>query len=382
MRRTSRMLAFRHLALALAVAVPAAAPAADDSQDGEARDLWVFSQGFGDQAPAKPRGGTTEGAPVTPAPDPAPVYKRLQEPDLSAKEKDRRAILAMTGEFRTTFEFVETAALLPGYERDSRPYHSWATEYVFVLEDSPDVIRLQHILVMIIVKDDGSLSEPIVTKHWRQDWHWQPDSVWRYRGDRVWDKEPVPEARAQGAWKQVVYQVDDSPRYEAIGRWHHDHGVSEWRSENFKRPLPRRERSVRDDYQALAGRHDIVITPHGWQHAQDNRKLRATDDGGWRAIADEVGLNRYRRITGRDFSPGQEYWREQAPFWAAVRAEWRALRAQHERLRIRHARDGETLFKKLFQAADELAGQDVAEQTLRERVGEIITPYVTAQPTN
>ena len=86
---------------------------------------------------------------------------------LSALERDRRAILAMAGDYQVNFDFLEIETFQPGTARDE-PYQSWGTERVYVDADNGAYISLVHILDMRILKDDGQLSEPIVTKHWRQ----------------------------------------------------------------------------------------------------------------------------------------------------------------------------------------------------------------------
>src|SRR5690606_39448320 len=53
------------------------------------------------------------------------------------------------------------------------PYQSWGTEYVFVSEDRGDFIALQHVLVMRMQDRDGRISEPLVTRHWRQEWRYE-----------------------------------------------------------------------------------------------------------------------------------------------------------------------------------------------------------------
>ena len=74
----------------------------------------------------------------------------------------------------------------------------------------------------------------------------------------------VPRAERRGAWSQTVYQVDDSPRYGSLGRWVHSDEASIWEGGDAWRPLPRREHSVRSDYQVLAGRNRHTILPTGW----------------------------------------------------------------------------------------------------------------------
>ncbi len=77
-----------------------------------------------------PRGGTTEGPPVTLDPEVSAEWLAVREPGLSAQERDRRAILAMAGAYRTSFDFIETVGFVEGYT-PPRPYQSWGTEYVY-----------------------------------------------------------------------------------------------------------------------------------------------------------------------------------------------------------------------------------------------------------
>jgi len=97
-----------------------------------------------------------------------------------------------------------------------------------------------------------------------------------FAGDERFETRAVPTAERRGAWSQTVYQVDDSPRYGSVGRWVHSAEASIWEGGEAWRPLPRREHSVRSDYQVLAGRNRHTILPTGWVHEQDNSKLVLT----------------------------------------------------------------------------------------------------------
>lgn len=151
----------------------------------------------------------------------------MREPGINPKEQDRRAILAMAGEFRVSFDFLEIATFSPDSSRD-RPYQSWGTELIMVSENTPDFIALQHLLVMRMKLPDGSESEPHVVRHWRQEWRWQPDTILTYAGHLRWQPRTV---EGNGRWSQSVYQVDDSPRYASLGRWQHNDSFSTWISE-------------------------------------------------------------------------------------------------------------------------------------------------------
>lgn len=268
-----------------------------------------------------------------------------------APEADRAAILAMAGDYSVTFQFNETVALDAEYSLWD-PYASAATETVRVLEERPDFISLQHILVM------GA--EGRVVKHWRQDWQYQPQTVYRYigpvHGRQTWVPEALSPEQSRGAWVQTVWQVDDSPRYQSIGRWQHEGAVSDWMGDRAGRPLPRREWTKRDDYQLMLATHRHTLTPTGWVHEQDNLK-RILEPQGVELVKDltrETGLNRYKRIQGYDFGPGTEYWERTQLFWADVRAWW-AERMDGEQLVQVQVQIGETtLWGRLFALAAEV----------------------------
>ena len=127
---------------------------------------------------------------------------------------------------------------------------------------------------MRVQQADGKLSEPIVVRHWRQEWRYQAERLLAYEGANTWALREVPAAGAPpGAWVQSVYQVDDSPRYAARGRWEHSDSFSTWISDETWRPLPRREFSVRKDYDVLVGTNRHTIMPTGWVQEENNLKL-------------------------------------------------------------------------------------------------------------
>ena len=296
-----------------------------------------------DEAKLKPRGGTTRGVPVTLDAEPSEAWRKLREPGLSAKERDRRAILAMAGAYRVTFDFLEVVRFDPALKPDA-PYQSWATEYVFVAEDRPDFIALQHILLMRIA---GKEQEPIVQRHWRQEWRYGAKELLAYEGENTWRVKAV-----QGdGWTQAVLQVDDSPRYAARGRWEHSETQSTWLSDETWRPLPRREFSVRKDYQVLVGTNRHTITPLGWVQEENNLKMVLA---GKRSLAREYGVARYERIRDFDFEPARRYFEVTEPFWSEVRAAWRELAEGKGRFTLRAQPDQGNLFVPFFQYAGKL----------------------------
>jgi hypothetical protein len=331
---------------------------ADPGRD-RAPHWYTFTWPVGDDPLQRPRGGTTVGPPVTPAREPTAQWSALWNDALTPLERDRRAILALAGEYRTTFDFLETATYVPGLERD-QPYQSWATEFIFVVDERDDFISLQHILVMHVVDrgDDGErLVGPMVQKHWRQDWRYQADRSVSFQGGQLWEVAAI-EPRA-GSWTQTVHEVDETPRYAATGAWVHDGNLFYWESERRWRPLPRREHTVREDYGALATVHRISLTPGGWAHEQDNLKVAVAEPGHadprMPYLAREQGFARYTRIADYDFEAGRRYWSLTADYWRQVRLWWQKTLAREGGFRLHAEIDGVPLFVPLFEGAARVA---------------------------
>ena len=159
-------------------------------------------------------------------------------------------------------------------------------------------------------------------KHWRQDWSYNARFRASFNGNGNFSTKKV--SGAKGKWLQTVYHVDDSPRYAGLGKWVHYPEMSVWESFETWRPLPRREASIRSDYQALIGMNRHTILADGWTHEQDNLKtvLKALSQVKTH-IAREIGLNRYQRIKKFDFSAGDSYWKNTKSFWSDVRVYWK-----------------------------------------------------------
>lgn len=343
------------ITLALAVTVLLCGCAAKQNPVPEKR--YLFSWQYPENSDMRPRGGVTTGAPVTLDKTPDPDWLALGKPGISKFERDRMAILAMEGIYRVTFDFIETVPLRAEYKID-RPYQSWATEYIKVIEDSGDFISLQHILVMYYIDEDGNTKGPFVAKHWRQDWTYEDDEILEYAGNNTWKKVKPTDSERKGKWSQAVYQVDDTPRYEALGEWEFDGNYARWTSAETWRPLPRREFSVRDDYNVLSGLNRVIITPTGWVHEQNNEKLVVDENGkpisGYPYLSKEVGLNRYENIKDFDYSAAVRYWEITAPFWQDVRNAWSNVIERNSPLMLRSSYEDHKLYEYLFEYADEI----------------------------
>ncbi len=282
-------------------------------------------------------------------------------------DADRRAILAMQGEYLVDFSFDETVLLAPDYERASAQ-RSGGDEVVIVVEDSPTKIVLQHLLV------DAKSGH--VTKHWRQDWMYQAPSRWEFTTDQTWRMRDIPAEKTAGAWTQCVYEVSDAPRYCGTGRWNHRYGVATWTSDRTWRPLPRREHTRRDDYNAMNVENRHTIVPGGWTHEQDNTKaVRRADGSTGKTIAREFGFNDYQKDTDVDFTPAYDYWNATAGYWAQVRARWDAALSNPAGLHLKTKVDGMALIMPLFtQAARVQEGGTVTAAEIDRVFAEWVEP--------
>lgn len=291
---------------------------------------------------ALPALGQDPANPATPAKPPA---------DLPPRE-DREAILAMAGSHEITFHFEETTAVSPDYRLRTKAYDEDAREIIAVVEDRPTRITLQHLLVT-----EDEQGEPYVIKHWAQVWTWQDTELLDYTGEdgiHEWRKVRLSEEQAAGTWSQLVTQVDDTPRYEGYGRWTHARGESSWQSEPTRRPLPRREYSKRDDYDYLLVTNRHTLTPGGWAHFQDNRKVVDREGGPVHVLCFETGLNTYTRAEVPHGEAAEAWWSEHGPFWDEVRNFWVSAGEEAGRsFAYTTHKDGESLRKllKRFQSS-------------------------------
>lgn len=286
----------------------------------------------------------------------------LIERKTSVVEKDKAAILAMQGDYRVDFNFQETVALQAGYElHDDK--NTGGFETVLVIENEPNRIVLQHILVA----ENGH-----VIKHWRQDWYYEAKARFEFVADQQWAMRAIDTSKIDGMWTQCVFEVSDAPRYCGTGKWNHRYGVSTWTSDRTWRPLPRREYTKRDDYNAINAENRHTITANGWTHEQDNTKTLREGRETKATLVREFGFNDYRNITGYNFEPAKQYWRKTSTYWSKVRNAWEQRISTAASLELTTDVDGMPIitgtFKQAEQASEEteLSQLQAIEQLLSE----------------
>lgn len=282
---------------------------------------------------------TQSTAPIAATPASAPASTASSTPDTYIQ--DRKAILAMLGEYAVTFDFEETVPLKSGYEKhDDKTTDAFET--VVLLEDTGRFISLQHILVV----EGGN-----VVKHWRQDWTYEADQRWEFSSDQTWTLRDIAANNTAGAWTQCVYEVSDAPRYCGTGKWNHRYGNPTWTSDRSWRPLPRREYTKRSDYNALNAENRHTITPAGWTHEQDNTKTIRDAQTTRETLVREFGYNEYRKVSGHNFTPAYDYWEATQGFWADVRNAWTARIAKQDGIALTTTVDGMAIIGPMFALA-------------------------------
>lgn len=299
----------------------------------------------------------------------APHDKRTEAAEQKF-QRDREAIRALAGSYHVEFSFTETVSFREGY-RIKKPYETDGYEIVHVIRDDEDVISLQHILV-----GEGVSSEQEPSKHWRQDWIYEPEQVFEYIGHDTWRTRRLDASERRGKWAQLVYQVDESPRYAAVAEWIHQHGVSAWTSPPTWRPLPRRETTTRQDYDVLVSVNRHALMPGGWVHEQDNSKLIL--DPSPRLLAREVGVNTYTTSDQFNGRIAELYWDATKSFWAEVRAEWQRLQYTADTIRVNTKGPSGKLSTRILALADDVKDLKLDVEIAAAQARDIIRASTTS----
>jgi hypothetical protein len=274
------------------------------------------------------------------------------------KDKDRNAIKSMCGCYEVTFNFSETFQHTKDSTYEASPDKiSGGLEWAQLIKDEEDEIAIQHLLIV------GPPNDKQIIKHWRQQWTYQEQDLYLFDGDNQWNYQELPYDEVVGQWTQKVYQVDDSPRYEGSATWVHVDGKSYW-EDTTPAPLPRREFSIRDDYNVTLRTNRHEIKPFGWVHDQDNKKVIRKDDKEDVILAEEKGYNVYRKVADKRCKLAQDWWEEHKDFWSLVKSEWSRIYAKEKDIQLKKEVDGKPIFMHMFALQDE----DHDRQKVRETI--------------
>lgn len=274
----------------------------------------------------------------------------LSTVSLSAQQKEgKKNIEKLCGCFEVQFMYAETFSPDEDYKFHNRENLAAGAELVVPVEMSDKKIMLQHLLV---------ISDTMIVKHWREDWTYEDPQLFVYKGDKTWGKTMLKPEQVKGKWTQTVWEVSEAPRYQGVSEWIKTDGKTIWEN-TADAPLPRREYSVRSDYNVLKRGNRIILNEQGWIHDQDNQKI-IRENGTDKLLVQEKGINSYKRIDDKQCAAGATYWKKNQLYWSKVRAVWDQYMAQHNTVTIKDKVDGKQLHDYLFAQAKDFATGKIA----------------------
>lgn len=272
----------------------------------------------------------------------------------SNKSKDVESIKDMCGCFEVTFNYAETFK----YSKDknykpTEESHQKALEWSFLLEGSTDdKMQIQHLLIV------GPEQKQEVIKHWRQDWLYQNTDLHLYQNGKHWKYIKKTPAEVKGQWTQKVYQVDDTPRYDGTATWVHVDGKHFWES-YADAPIPRREHTIRNDYNVTKRKNRHEIIDGGWLHEQDNKKVVRKEGKPDYVLAEEKGYNTYMRVDDSKCKAAQDWWKENHTKWDLIRKNWNEVVDAKKDITLKNTIDNKPIFMHFFELDKNSTNEEV-----------------------
>ncbi len=260
------------------------------------------------------------------------IFTGLAAMAFAQNTRDIEAIKGQCGCFDITFKYAETFAPDTSYKYHGREL-SYGREYIFVVEESPKNIVIQHLLV---------IKDTMIIKHWREDWTYRDPHLLSFHTNNDFRYSDIKNKNYAQGWTQWVYGTQDEPRYAGFGEWAHVNGKSVWESRSDA-ALPRREYSTRSDYNVLNRGNRIHVTAKGYLHEQDNYKIIREEGKPDVLLASEKGLNDYVKIDPSKCESAKKWWEENKAFWNGVRAAWDEAEDQHKSFKIKEKVDDQRL---------------------------------------
>ena len=277
------------------------------------------------------------------------------------QKEDVNSIKSMCGCYEVGFNFAETFS----YSDDSTYIPSSvknmkALEWAQLVSEEEDKVVIQHLLVV------GKPSNPMIIKHWRQDWIYENNDFYMFHADNKWKFTQFSDEDVKGQWSQKVYQVDDSPRYEGSGTWVYVDGKKYWES-TTDAPLPRREYTKRSDYNVTVRTNRHEIHEDGWIHDQDNSKIIREENKSDFLLAKEKGYNTYKRVDDERCEAAKSWWDQNQDYWSIVRECWDEIYSKNQNLTLADKVEGKRLYDVLF---------DMDIKSSKKKIKKVIFSYV------
>jgi hypothetical protein len=284
------------------------------------------------------------------------------------KETGKKNVDALCGCFDVAFKYAETFSPDTSYKFHDRETISGGTEYIFPVVNTDTRIVLQHLLVV---------TDSIIVKHWREEWTYENPTIYNFKGDKTWVREQLKPEQVKSKWTQAVWEVSDAPRYQGVSNWINTDGKTVWQNTAYA-PLPRREYSLRSDYNILKRENRLIITADGWIHDQNNQKIIRTN-GIDKLLTEEKGLNTYKKINESTCAPAKAYWKKNKVYWAKVRTLWEKYLTTHNTIKIKD--DITPMHDYLFMIAKDFADKKITDTQVNEKLKEIFEIYLVDEKT-
>lgn len=279
---------------------------------------------------------------------------------------DKKNIKGLCGCFEVEFKYSETFAPDDEYKYHNRERITQAKELVIPVEESVKKIVLQHLLVV---------DDTMVIKHWREDWEYESAVLFNYQPDHTWKKQKIEPKQFKKKWTQTVWEVSDAPRYQGASEWITTDNKIFWMN-TTDAPLPRREYTKRKDYNILKRRNVIIVNEHGWIHEQDNQKINRIN-GKDSLIAEEKGINSYKKIDDKNCDYAKIYWNKNKNYWSRVRKAWSDLMDKESSISVKISVDEKPLFMFLNDIEQEYANGKISDNEIDEKINAALNDFVT-----
>lgn len=224
---------------------------------------------------------------------------------------DKAILNKLCGCFNIDFKYAETFAPDTAYNFHKAEDITNVTELALPIEESENKIVIQHLLMV---------GNSMVIKHWREEWTYQNTDIWIFKGDKTWVKQQRNKNEVKGKWTQTVWEVADEPRYQGYSQFVQIDNKIVWQN-TTDAPLPRREYTVRNDYNILNRTNRLNITDSGYIHEQDNKKIIRTNNID-KLLVEEKGYNIYKKINDTACQAAKIYWEKNKTYWTKVRNIW------------------------------------------------------------
>ncbi|MGC4101584.1 DUF6607 family protein [Ferruginibacter sp.] len=287
------------------------------------------------------------------------------------QQAGKKNVESLCGCFDVEFKYAETFSPDPNYKYHDRETISGGTEYIFPVVNTDKRLVLQHLLVV---------TDSIIVKHWREEWTYENPVLYNFKGDKTWVKEQLKPEQVKGKWTQTVWEVSDAPRYQGFGDWVNIEGKPTWQNTAFA-PLPRREYSVRSDYNILKRQNRIIIDTDGWIHDQNNQKIIRATDGTDKLLTEEKGLNTYKKINESACQAAKDYWEKNKVYWTKVRTAWEDYIKTHAVIKLKEDAGGKPMHDLLFAIAKDFADKKITDVQVDEKIKATFDKYLSEEKT-